>query len=131
MAEKDRHSADLEMTSSHAEAEIASLQDQLKHMTGSSEAVRDVSTARPSTEATEAANGDALLREQLAAAQNNLLQAEKSLLELQGSVSIKDMEIESLKKQLDSAAARADGHYAALQEINQQLQVLKLQHAIR
>lgn len=123
MADKDRHSAEMEVTSSHAQAEVASLQYQLKQLTGNLEAARDVSRAPPLTETDEAANVDANLREQLAAAQTQHLQAEKDVTELQRSVSSKDAEIASLKKQLDSAAARADGHYAALQEINQQLQV--------
>ncbi|KAK9905843.1 hypothetical protein WJX75_007487 [Coccomyxa subellipsoidea] len=56
------------------------------------------------------------------------MEAEQDVTELQRSVSSKDAEIASLKKQLDSAAARADGHYAALQEINQQLQDIQRSH---
>ncbi len=119
LADRERVCGELQMTSSGAEAEIASLKGQLKQLMDKLEAAIEASRAVPSVGG-EAANGDADANQQSAAAQRD---AEKELIELQKAVSLRDGDVEALKKQLEAASARADGHYAALQEINEQLQV--------
>ncbi|EIE23471.1 hypothetical protein COCSUDRAFT_41711 [Coccomyxa subellipsoidea C-169] len=124
LADRERVCGELQMTSSGAEAEIASLKGQLKQLMDKLEAAIEASRAVPSVGG-EAANGDADANQQSAAAQGD---AEKELIELQKAVSLRDGDVEALKKQLEAASARADGHYAALQEINEQLQGIQRSH---
>lgn len=125
LAVKDHLCAELEANKLDAQAEIASLQDQLKQVQNSYEALKESGQAQAAAKEAEETQGEAGadLRESLATAQRRLEEAQRDIAELQAAAPDKSAEIGVLKKQLEAASARADGHYEALQEINQQIQV--------
>ena len=123
LGEKDQQYATLEKTTLSGQTQIASLQDQLKQLSSSVEGAQAAMHSSHSEQVDTAVQREAELNGQLAAAQAEVRQAQTELNGLHKVVSNKDAEILELSKNLEAASARADGHYAALQEINQQLQV--------
>ncbi len=122
-SQKDQQYAALETTTLSAQTQIASLQDQLNQLSRSYEGAQAAVHIQHSDQVDIAVQREAELTGQLAAAQAEVMQAQTELTGLQTAVSNKDAEILELSKKLEAASARADGHYAALQEINEKLHV--------
>ncbi|CAL8472196.1 g11738 [Coccomyxa elongata] len=125
LSQKDQQYAALETRTLSAQTQIASLQDQLNQLSRSYEGAQAAVHTQHSDQVDTAVQREVELTGQLAAAQAKVMQAQTELTVLQTAVSNKDAEIVELNKKLEAASARADGHYAALQEINEKLQEIQ------